>query len=358
VRLGAPRPRLSRGILERAIWPIVTVTLLAACLGPGGPKPGAPAHHRARGFANLNPAFERPGAWMRTMFILGRLRTLVASPDRVDLPRADNDGAALRADAPGSTITWIGHSTLLVQLDGVNLLTDPHWSDRASPVSFAGPLRLNPPGLAFEDLPPIHAVVISHSHYDHLDRATVTRLAEIHRPRFLVPLGLKAWFASLGIDTADELDWWESREIGGVTVTCLPVQHWSSRTLWDEDRTLWAGWALAGREKRMFFGGDSGYYDGFREIGARLGPFDLAAVAIGAYAPPWMMRMTHTTPEEALGLSVDLRARRLVAMHWGTFVLSDEPIDEPPRRLRAEARRLGLDADRVWILAHGETRSW
>jgi L-ascorbate metabolism protein UlaG (beta-lactamase superfamily) len=333
------------------------VPFLAGCLGPGGPKPGAPAHHRTRGFANLNPDFERPGAWARTAFILGRLRMLVAGPDRVDLPRADNDGRALRANSRMPTITWVGHSTLLIQLDGINALTDPHWSERASPVSFAGPRRLNAPGLAFEDLPPIHLVVISHSHYDHLDTTTVKRLASAHRPRFLVPLGLKAWFADLGIEGVEELDWWESRAVGDVTVTCLPVQHWSSRSPWDEDRTLWAGWALAGR-KRLFFGGDTGYYDGFREIGGRLGPFDVAAVAIGAYEPPWMMRMTHTTPEEALRLSAAVRADRFLAMHWGTFVLGDEPIDEPPRRLRAEARRLGLPEDRVWILRHGETRAW
>jgi N-acyl-phosphatidylethanolamine-hydrolysing phospholipase D len=210
----------------------------------------------------------------------------------------------------------------------------------------------------FEDLPPIHVVVISHSHYDHLDATTVRRLAAAHRPRFLVPLGLKAWFADLGIETAEELDWWQSRVIGGVTLTCLPVQHWSARGFWDEDRTLWAGWAVAGRTKRLFFGGDTGYYDGFKEVGGRLGPFDVAAVSIGAYEPPGMMRMTHTTPEEALRLFGDVRADRFVAMHWGTFVLGDEPIDEPPRRLEAEARRLGLDADRVWILKHGETRPW
>ena len=355
---GGLRRCRSACLLARAIALIVTAPILAACIGPGGAKPGAPAHHRVRGFANLNPDFRRPGVWTRTAFILRRLRTLVVSPDAVDFPHVENDGGALRANRGAPTITWVGHSTLLIQLDGVNVLTDPHWSERASPVSFAGPRRLNPPGLAFPELPPIHAVVISHSHYDHLDAATVKRLAETHRPRFLVPLGLKVWFAELGIEPAEELDWWQSREVGPVTVTCLPVQHWSSRTFWDEDRTLWASWAIVGGNTRVFFAGDSGYYDGFKEVGARLGPFDLAAIAIGAYEPPQMMRMTHTTPEEALRLFAAVRARRFVAMHWGTFVLADEPIDEPPRRLRAEAGRLGLDADRIWVLKHGETRSW
>lgn len=336
----------------------VALVVASGCVGPGGPKPGAPPHHREHGFANLNPSFKRPGFWTRTTFILGRFWGLVVSRNRLDLPRVENDGRAFRANGREATVTWVGHATLLIQLDGVNILTDPHWSERASPVGFAGPRRLNPPGLAFEALPPIHAVVISHNHYDHLDAATVKRLAERHRPVFLVPLGLEAWFRNLGIDSTEELDWWQSRQVGDVTVTSVPTQHWAARTLWDEDRTLWSAWALRGASKRAFFAGDTGYYDGFREIGERLGPFDLAAFSIGAYTPARMMRMTHTTPEEALRLFADVRGDRFVAIHWGTFNLADEPLDEPPRRLRAEAGRRGLDTERVWVLQHGETRRW
>ena len=256
------------------------------------------------------------------------------------------------------TLTWIGHATLLIQLDGLNILTDPHFSERASPIGFAGPRRLNPPGVAFEALPPIDVVVISHDHYDHLDRPTVERLAATHNPLFLVPLGLKAWFASIGIDRVRELDWWDHQSVGAVTFTLTPVQHWCARTPFDTNRRLWGGWALAGRERRVFFGGDTGYYEGFSEIGARLGPFDLALVSISAYEPPAIMRLTHTTPEEALRVYTDVRARTFVAMHWGTFDLSDEPLDEPPRRLRAAARAMNLPDDRVWVLAHGETRAF
>jgi L-ascorbate metabolism protein UlaG (beta-lactamase superfamily) len=270
-----------------------------------------------------------------------------------------NDGRALRANRQGPTLTWIGHATLLVQLDGVNVLTDPHFSDRASPVQFAGPRRLNPPGVAFEDLPPIHAVVISHDHYDHLDRPSVQRLAATHQPRFLVPLGFKAWFASVGVTRdVDELDWWDSRRVGGLTFTATPLQHWSARTLFDTNRRLWAGWAIAGRHRRLFFAGDTGYYDGFRRIGERLGPFDLALVSIAAYEPSSIMAHTHTTPEDSLRILGDVRARTFVAMHWGTFDLAEEPIDEPPRRLLAAARAQGLPDSRVWVLAHGETRPW
>jgi N-acyl-phosphatidylethanolamine-hydrolysing phospholipase D len=156
-----------------------------------------------------------------------------------------------------------------------------------------------------------------------------------------------------------ELDWWDSRVERGLTLTCVPVQHWGARSFLELNNRLWSGWAIAGRERRAFFGGDTGYYEPyFREIGARLGPFDIAAVSIGAYTPSAIMRFTHTTPEESLRIFADVRGRRFVAMHWGTFDLADEPLTEPPDRLRAEAARLGLDADRLWILQHGETRRW
>jgi N-acyl-phosphatidylethanolamine-hydrolysing phospholipase D len=338
---------------------VVVVGTTAGCVGVGGPKPGAPPHHRERGFANIDPDFALPGFWTVQKFRLNRIWRLVTAPAvAATFPRTANDGAALRANHGAPTITWVGHATLLIQLDGVNVLTDPIWSERASPFSFIGPRRLNAPGLRFEELPPIHAVVISHSHYDHLDVATVRRLGETHQPVFLVPLGLQSWFVELGISAVRELDWWDRQTVGGVTFTAVPVQHWSARTPWDTNRRLWSGWAIAGRERRAFFAGDTGYFSGFREIGERLGPFDLAAVSIGAYAPAVMMQRTHTTPEQALQIAADVRGRRLVAMHWGTFHLGDEPIDEPPRRLEAEAKRLKLDADRVWILQHGETRRW
>jgi L-ascorbate metabolism protein UlaG (beta-lactamase superfamily) len=337
---------------------VVLGFLLAGCAGVGGPQPGAPAHHRERGFANTNPDFRRPPFWTRTAFFASRIWSTTVSPKRADLPRVANDGRALRGNPGAATVTWVGHSTLLIQLDGVNLLTDPQWSERASPVPFAGPKRVTPPGLAFEDLPPIHLVVVSHDHYDHLDVRTVRRLAATHRPRFVVPLGLRRWFAALGITDVVELDWWEATEVSGLRLTSVPAQHFASRTLWDLNRRLWSGWVIAGRDRRLYFAGDTGYYDVFRTIGERLGPFDLAAIAIGSYVPAAIMALTHTTPEEALRIFADVRGRRLVPIHWGTFDLADEPIDEPPRRLEAEARRLGLGPDRVWILQHGETRRW
>jgi N-acyl-phosphatidylethanolamine-hydrolysing phospholipase D len=215
-----------------------------------------------------------------------------------------------------------------------------------------------PPGLRFEDLPPIHLVLISHDHYDHLDLDTVQRLNWTHHPRFVVPLGLKAWLEEQGVSNVEELDWWGSLPLRGLTVTCLPAQHFSGRTLWDRNQRLWSGWAVAGKTRRLFFAGDTGYYDAFKEIGRRLGPFDLAAIPIGAYEPAVIMKMSHVTPEQALQVFADVQARRFVAVHWGTFDLTEEPIEEPPQRLQAEAGRLGLDPAGIWVLQHGETRRW
>jgi N-acyl-phosphatidylethanolamine-hydrolysing phospholipase D len=328
------------------------------CTGVGGPVPGAPAHHRERGFANVNAAHHPAGAWVRTRFFVTRVWSSTFSPRTANFPVVANDGAALRANAAQPTVTWVGHATLLIQMDGVTVLTDPQWSPRASPFSFAGPKRVTPPGLRLEDLPPVHLVLISHDHYDHLDVATVRKLHETHRPRFLVPLGLKAWFADLGITDVEELDWWQSRTERGLTLTAVPAQHFSGRTLWDRNRRLWCGWTIAGRDRRLFFAGDTAYNEVFKEIGTRLGPFDLAAVPIGAYLPPVIMKPSHTTPEEALQILEDVGGRAIVPIHWGTFDLADEPLEEPPRRLQAEAERLGLGPDRVWLFRHGETRAW
>ncbi|MGH7348732.1 MAG: MBL fold metallo-hydrolase, partial [Candidatus Rokuibacteriota bacterium] len=251
-----------------------------------------------------------------------------------------------------------GHATLLVQVDGLGVLTDPNWSARAGPTSWIGARRLNAPGLAFEDLPRIDVVTISHDHYDHLDLPTVKRLAATHDPLFLVPLRMKAWFADNGMHRVVELDWWQEHEHRGVRFVCTPAQHFSQRSFWDASRRLWASWAILGRERRFYHGGDTGYFAGFKEIGRRLGPFDVAALPIGAYLPPEMMKWVHTTPEQAVQAFVDLDARAILGMHWGTFDLADEPLDEPPARMLAEIRRRAIDPSRAWILKIGETRQW
>ena len=272
-----------------------------------------------------------------------------------------NDGAFLRDNAQHSvpTVTWIGHATLLVQMDHATFLTDPIWSERASPVDFAGPKRAQPPGLAIADLPPIDFVLVSHDHYDHLDLPSLRALAERSPDTvFVVPLENGPTLREAGVTNLVELDWGGSVEVRGLRIECLPAQHWSGRGLLDRRVTLWASYAVIGPEHRFYFAGDTGYFDGFAEIGAAHGPFDLAAVPIGAYAPVEMMHLWHMNPEEALQAGRDLRAERLVPVHYGTFDLSDESPDEPPRRFRDAAAASELDPDALYELKVGETRAF
>jgi N-acyl-phosphatidylethanolamine-hydrolysing phospholipase D len=313
-----------------------------------------PGHHLARGFRNLDPSYDYTvGA--RTLGLLRRLAT--RDPDRGVLPTGvRNDGAALRANGTQPTVTWIGHATLLVQLDGVNILTDPIWSEHAGPLGF-GPRRLVPPGLRFEELPPIHAVVISHDHYDHLDVRTVQRLASTHKPTFLVPLGLREWFADRGVTNVVELDWWQRHDVRGLTFVATPAQHGSGRGLADQNLRLWTSWAVLGRERRFFFAGDTGYSPNLAEIGRRLGPFEMAAIPIGGYSAFTERHPNHVSPEEAAQLLEDVRGRLMVPMHWGTFALNREPYREPPERLLAEALRRGLE-ERIALLSQGQSIHW
>ena len=314
-----------------------------------------PAHHLKTGFRNLDTtySYSMVGRVGRLVTRLGQL----SRPRGKALPQADNDGAALRANGAEATVTWVGHSTFLVQLESVNILTDPHWGERASPLSFAGPRRMISTGLRFQDLPPIHAVIISHDHYDHLDELTVRRLARGHNPIFIVPLGMRALLADWGARRIVELDWWESTSVASITFVCTPAQHSSGRTLRDQNQRLWSSWAVLGETKRFFFAGDTGYFAEFKEIGNRLGPFQLAAVPIGGYSSYATRHPNHVNPEEAVQLFVDVKGEVLVPMHWGTFDMNIEPFAEPPQRLLQEAQRRGLE-DRMKILAPGETLHW
>jgi N-acyl-phosphatidylethanolamine-hydrolysing phospholipase D len=271
-----------------------------------------------------------------------------------------------RAAQGALSATWVGHSTALVQLGGLNVLTDPMWSERASPLPWIGPRRWVPPGVALEALPPIDLVLLSHDHYDHLDARTVRALAgQYPEAHWLVPTGVASLVRRLGAQRISELGWWDEVTVGPARVACTPAQHFSGRGLRDRMRTLWCGWIVRAGGESLCFAGDTGYHPAFLDIGERYGPFDLSLLPIGAYEPRWFMRPVHMSPEEAVrafrdlnrGTSADPRRHPIaLGIHWGTFKLTDEPMDEPPHRTRTAWRAAGLPDDALWVLKHGETR--
>jgi N-acyl-phosphatidylethanolamine-hydrolysing phospholipase D len=269
-----------------------------------------------------------------------------------------------RAASSEIVVTWVGHSTLLVQLGSVNILTDPVWSERASPWRFLGPRRLVPPAVSIDALPPIDIVLLSHNHYDHLDAPTVRALAKRHTSaRWVVPLRLGGLVRKLGAPDTEEVDWWDTVTLGDATVACTPARHFSARTPFDRNRTLWCGYAVMGRGGSFFYAGDTGFHPEFRRIGERLGPFDVSAIPIGAYEPRWFMHPVHANPDEAVEAFRALHAHHgmspravMVGVHWGTFRLTDEPVLEPTQRVRDAWTRAALPKENLWVLAHGETR--
>ena len=290
--------------------------------------------------------------------------TRAETPPRGIFPVSTPTIAYPRLGDTDFTATWIGHSTVLLQLGGINALTDPVFSQRASPVQWMGPRRVMDPGLPIDALPPIDVVVLSHNHYDHLDRPAVKRITSAHPcTTWIVPLGLGAYIRGWGARDIVELDWWQHTAINGVRVTATPARHFSGRGLRDRNKSLWCGFAFEIEGKRALFAGDTGYHPGFGAIGSRCGPFDFVMIPIGAYDPRWFMQGIHVDPEEAVRIYEDLVAPHrdkplpvMLAIHWGSFRLTDEPMDEPPQRTAARWRAAGLDEDRLWIAQFGETR--
>jgi N-acyl-phosphatidylethanolamine-hydrolysing phospholipase D len=255
-------------------------------------------------------------------------------------------------------LVWVNHATFILQFEGVNILTDPIFSERCSPVQWAGPKRTTPPGLKIEELPQIDFIIISHDHYDHLDVESILAIQEKQKdnlPTWFVPLKIKAWFEELGVKNVVELDWWDKTEFAGWDIHCVPAQHFSGRGMTNRDGTLWAGWVLIKNDFRFYFAGDTGYSPDFKEIGERLGPFDLSCIPIGAYQPRWFMGGVHVDPIEAVEIHKDVKSKLTVGMHWGTFPLADEDMDEPPRILKEALQKNGLSENEFIVLKNGES---
>jgi len=323
------------------------------------------SHHRpGGGYQNPWPdtSLSGFGNFLRWRLVERQAHPIAPSPPRDSLPRRQPLIASPRAEHGYRTVTWIGHSTTLLQLGPVNVLTDPVWSERASPLQWLGPRRLMSPGLDFDALPPLDVVLLSHNHYDHLDAATVRRIAgRFPDTPWLCPLGLGPLLQSFGVRHIVERDWWQPFEAPTFSATCAPAQHFSARRIGDRNDTLWCSWVIHADGARVFFAGDTALHPAFAEIRTRLGAFDLVMLPIGAYEPRWFMRRVHMNPEDAVAAYRALvdggpETPPCFAMHWGTFRLTDEPVEEPPVRFAQRWREAGLPGDANWTLAHGETR--
>jgi len=324
-------------VLLLGILAVTAHTAYVRCTLPG--YPDSPQHRDGR-FQNPLP---RPamGWWqglkLTWTFFFGKPAGTV--PER-PIPVRALDRAALEA-APDGSLYRLGHSTILLKLRGRFWLTDPVFSKRASPVQWAGPARFHAPPIGIDDLPPIAGVILSHNHYDHLDHAAVLQLAG-KTGRFVAPLGVGDQLIAWGVDPdkVEQLDWWQSTEVDGLRLTATPAQHFSGRGLADSDRSLWASWVIQDDDLRVFFSGDTGYFDGFKAIGETYGPFDLTLMETGAYDERWAF--VHMQPEQTLQAHLDLRGRWLLPIHNGTFDLALHPWEQPFERISALAAEQGV----------------
>ena len=304
-------------------------------------------HFDGRRFFNPNGANGQPFWKVPRLLLTPRTRWPAEVPVQPRQPPAPGPNEVV--------VTFVGHATFLIQAGPTNILIDPVYYRRASPVSFAGPRRARAPGVRFEDLPAISIVLLSHNHYDHCDRGTLRLLEQRFHPAVVTPLGNGRLLRSVGMGRIEELDWWESARATPVPITLTPAQHFSARHMFDRNRALWGGFSIEIGGQRILFAGDTGYGPHLGEIGARVGPFDLALLPIGAYEPRWFMKDIHMNPAEAVQAHLDLAARQSIAMHFGTFQLTPEGIDEPPRQLATALRERGLLAEQFRTLEVGES---
>jgi N-acyl-phosphatidylethanolamine-hydrolysing phospholipase D len=357
---------LKRWFLLALASAMVVVASLHGCATTNPDFNSAKAHHTVKGFRNNYADVKgKPLGDLLSWQFNAKKQGLPKPPSQVvkgyQFPLVQPDFAALAAaklDPAKVTLTWIGHSTALIQMSGLNVLSDPHFTERASPLAFAGPKRKTAIPITLQALPTIDAVVISHNHYDHLDTGSIKQLIQQAggEPTFFAPLGVDRWLKEQGASKVIGLDWWEQAKLGAIEFHLVPVQHWSARSPFDSNATLWGGWVVKSEKFKWFFAGDTGYSKDFKDIHARFGDFDLAVIPLGAYEPRWFMADQHVNPAEAVQIHLDVGARQSIGIHWGTFELADESLDQPLLDL-AEA----LDAAKVpraqfITLNHGQTK--
>lgn len=352
--------RASPGIFATGFAAALSLILAVGACAVAEPIPGKPGHHTTIGFQNPPGSPERGSFWDRAPWLLGRVfrgnRSVEVPADHMI---SQMEAAATLQTLDGeNTVTWIGHMTVLLRLDGVTVLTDPWFTDHATPIPPFGPKRVVPPGLALEDLPPIDVVVISHNHYDHLDLPTLDMLPNPQAITAVVPLGLGKYFVERDYGQVIELDWHETAEADGLKLTALPAIHWSKRGLFDTNRTLWAGFAIESPGgPRVYFSGDSEYGPVFGRLRDAYGGFDLAVLSIGAFKPREVMNGSHCVPADCLTIGLDLGAHTLLGVHWGTIMLGNDGFSEPAELFRNAGRAEGLPDERVWLMKIGETRA-
>lgn len=315
------------------------------------------AHHTPEGFRNLEPDLRQPGD-------LERWRKARKAQGLPFPPQAGYADFTARwwqpADLTGEEdrVWWLGHAAMLLRIGQRYLLIDPALSQRASPLPFAGPERKSPSPLSIQQLPRLDYVLISHNHYDHLDFATVKRIMRrFPQATFIVPLGLQPWFARRGARHIVQLDWWQTWQHDALQITAVPARHWSMRSLYDRNRSLWCGFVIRSAALNFWFSGDSGYSDNLAEIPRRLGPFNLAALPVGAYAPKWFMASSHMDPDHAVALWRLMDCPLTIPIHWGVFELADESLDEPPAELSRVLQQSGANNGRFAPWKIGEGRS-
>jgi len=320
--------------------------------------------HRTDGGTFQSPWGDSHGASGAIKWYWQRLfQKLPPDPDPSELPPGEPRIVRPRVPVEEFRATWVGHSSVFLQMGGVNILFDPMWSRRCFPVQWLGPKRIVPPGVALEELPPIDVVLQSHDHYDHLDRNSVVRIRDLwgDRVTWVTPLAYRSWYGGLGIRRVVELDWWQSTSVvtegGEIEVSAVASRHWTRRGLLG-NRRLWASYAVRapGGHSALLIG-DSGYFPEMEAIGEHFGPFDLCGIPIGAYDPRWFMKVAHMCPEESVKTYMDVGGQGvMLPLHWGTFRLTDEDMLEPPVRLQAAWDEAGLPAADLWRPRHGDTR--